>query len=499
LKGIVAYTAKFQGKSVLLTRAYSTHQDNLLANSWEQIAEFLTVDMGEAFHIVWDLKSFTDVIFSLLPAKTREELKTKPKTFYDNTKIFSVDRWLGITLTQPIKNNICERRENNFFGISHWLPPRTDLPADISEIVKHGEAVLAGLERMGIIPDKLTSPVGVFTGEFRYYDLPTIYSNEEIIDASNYCANMMRHEWRSAFKLGFFEQTYSYDMIAGYPSFIANFPNTDKCRIQFRDSYIKSDWAIVKGEIEVYADISPIVYDTGEGYINPKGKWPGYFTKEEINWLLKRGLGKFKMTDGYFIDWLSCDKPYSKPVQNLFSMRGKDDEMVNNLAKRAAQGISGKLDQDNADGSLGEFYNPILAAITRSRCRLAVAGFIYDNNLLDNVLAIQVDGCLTDKQVEVENSGRMGSWRFDGESPSLICGKGEIWKPDKKPLNISYDEIMEALRKHPNRSFYKVRDSYIDLMISASDVDRKYEGYPKTGADLLNNIYESKAATLSSP
>lgn len=500
LKGVAGYTAQTQKDGVLLKRCYAGVTDSILAKDFDIAADWLTAYYPNSFHIVWDLASFTSAIFSLLPLVTQEKLHTETRVFVNQyTKIFSVDRWFGLTITKPIRGNFYEKRENNFFGISHWLPSGTPIPTEPSQVAQYGDDVLAGLERMSIDPDKLTSPVGVFADELRGYELPTIYSNPDIEDACGYCIPMMRYEWRSAFRLGFCETAYSYDMISAYGSFIANLPDTDKCRIQFSDQYIKTDWAIVRGEIEVDADISPLVYSEGEGYINPKGKWQGYFTKEEATWLLRRQLGEFKMIDGYFIDWLSPHKPYQDPVSKLFSMRLAGDDMVNNLAKKMSQGISGKLDQDNEDGTLGELYNPLLAAMTRSRCRLSVADFIYNNALLDNVLAVQVDGVITDKQAHAVGDGSMGSWRLDTTSPALIVSKGEVWKPDKKPLNIAYDDLVSAIREHPNRTSYKVGNNYIDLSLPALDADREYDSYPKTGGNLLSKVYYSKACTIRNP
>ena len=496
-RAVVGYSAESQKGGVLLKRCYAGVTDNLLARDFDMAADWLTHQYPNSFSIVWDLAAFTNAVFSLLPLATQEKLHTETRVYVNQyIKIFSVDRWFGLTVTKPLHGNFYEKRETNFFGVDRFMPSGTAQPTDPDQVADYGNDILAGFERMGIAPDKLTSPVGVFADELRGYELPTIYTNPDIEDACGYCIPMMRYEWRSAFILGFFEMAYSYDQVAAYPYFIANLPDTDKCRVQFSDTYIKSDWAIVKGEIEVDADISPIVYSEGEGHINPKGKWQRYFTKEEATWLLRRQLGKFKMIDGYFIDWLSPRKPYRAPVSKLFSMRLAGDDMVNNLAKKASQGISGKLDQDNEDGTLGELYNPVLAAMTRSRCRLAVANFIYDNALLDSVLAVQVDGVITNRQVDTRGDGSMGSWRLDTVSPALVVSKGEVWKPGKKPLNIAYDELVAAIREHPQRSYYEVGNNYIDLSLPVLDADREYSDYPRTGGDLLTKVYRSRAIAI---
>jgi len=496
VKGIVGYTVHKQGKTIQLERSFAGVSDYCSATTFDAVVDWLTVDYPNSFHVVWNLQSFADAVFSLLPRNKQEELEKQTKVFVgDIIKIFFVDRFLGITTTKHVHGNFVERHENNFFGISNWLPSGTSEPTDALGVAKYGEDIVSGLERMGIVPDKLTSPVGVLTDELRNYDLPTVYSNEAILDPADYCLPMMRREWRSAIKIGFFDKTYSYDMRSAYPSIIAELPNTDKCRITKSDHYVKSHWAICKGIMEVDANISPIVCDFADTHINPKGKLPpDFYTKDEINWVLKHGVGKFTLTDGYFIDWLSSDKPYREFINRLFAMRDTDDKMVNNLARKASQGISGKLDQDNSDGTLGEFYNPIYASICRSRCRLRAADFIYDNSLLENTIAIQVDGVLADKEVAIGDSGKLGSWRLDTIGPALVISRGEIWKPGKKPLNISYDRVMETIKSKPNRKYYVIDGKYISLNLP--DVDRKYDSLPRNGNDLLNNVYPSHALEI---
>jgi hypothetical protein len=151
------------------------------------------------------------------------------------------------------------------------------------------------------------------------------------------------------------------------------------------------------------------------------------------------------------------------------------------------------LDQDNTDGSLGEFYNPISAAITRSRCRLAVGDFIWNNTLQNNLIAVQVDGILADRKVDINGNNNIGSWRLEETTPALVLGKGEIWKPTKKPLNLSMDKVVEAMKTHPQRDYYKFNDgNFIDLTVMDGETDRIYDHFPKNGRQALNRTSDSK-------
>ena len=119
-----------------------------------------------------------------------------------------------------------------------------------------------------------------------------------------------------------------------------------------------------------------------------------------------------EVEDGYYFNF-NGGKPYKIIVDKLLLARKIDDAMVSNIAKKISQGLSGKLDQYNKDGSMGELYNPILAAMVRSRCRLACADFIYDNDLQDSLIEVKVDGVTAGKKLDLPNKSNPGEWRID--------------------------------------------------------------------------------------
>lgn len=495
--GIVGYTAQETKEGVLLQKSAAGHTESLLTRDFDEAAHFLTRNMGIAIHVCWSLTDFTDALFTLIPQDTKDKLQNETRAFAGDCKIFYIPRLLGLTLTRRLQGNFYERSETNMYMIQHWMPNDTIAPVSASEVARYGEQIVVGLESMGIYTDKLTSPVGVFSNQLTG-DYPTVYTfNEDWLEAMNYCQPMMGNEWRSAYKLGFFPETWGYDLISAYPYFIADLPDTDQCTVTYSTDVQSCHWGIVKGQIEVWSDISPIVYTSSDGMINPAGKWEGYFTTEEIRWLKNRQAGDFKLEDGYFFKFHTTNRPYRKVMRQLLETRKSQDEMVSNLSKRMAQGISGKLDQTDKDGGLGEFYNPVLAAITRSRCRLAVADFILDHIKPEHLITVQVDGCLSDSPVSFQEDQKPGSWRLDSNTPALILGKGEIWRPGKRPLGISYDEILSLVKSKPHASFYELSNGrYIDLLLKDLDIDRHYTRPIKRGQDLFNQTIDSRPINI---
>ena len=88
-----------------------------------------------------------------------------------------------------------------------------------------------------------------------------------------------------------------------------------------------------------------------------------------------------------------------------------NSEIVSTLSKRIANGLSGKLDQYNDDSSFGELFNPILALMVRSRNRLNVGSFIYDNKMQDDAAKVLVDSVYSVRNLELPEKSLPGEWR----------------------------------------------------------------------------------------
>lgn len=396
--GIVAYTAEERNSKVVVNRACQGVADTIETDNWEELVDFLSQDFGKALHICWSLYYFSEAIFSRLSSGDKKAIEDNPRTFIGSTKIFSTERLLGITVTRHIKDNFYSKAENNFYGLSRWLPSDTEVPETAQAVEKIGYDLMAGLEKLGIYPDKLTSPIGLFAEQLDFEKLPTIYNFPEThIKAMNYAEAIMGYEWREEFKEG---EGYHYDQTSSYPFFIANLPDTRHGTISRKQK--PCQWGIVKGKLTL---------GTKNHRVLPIDINAEYFTTEEIDWVEKHNLGIFEVEDGYYFNF-NGGKPYKPIVDRLIQARQTDDAMASNLARKIAQGLSGYLDQRNKDGSMGKLYNPILAALVRSRCRLAVGDFIFDNALQDSILAVTVDGVVATKKLDLPAISKPGEWRL---------------------------------------------------------------------------------------
>jgi len=397
-RGIVAYTAEEKGDLLVIHKAYAGKEDMLETNNWDELVDFLTEDKGKAIHICWSLYHFADIIFSLLPRTTQRELEAKTKVFVGDTKIFNTDRLLGITVTRQLKENFYSKTEVNLYSISHWLPGGTEIPTEATKVEQLGYEILAGLEKMVIYPTKLPSPIGVFADQLNTEELPTIFNfNLDCLEAVNWADQVARYEWRQKYNK---KGGYHYDLTSAYPYFMANLPDTRHGKVSHSNKWqFYCDWGIVSGKLTKAIKASPLDR-------NAK-----YFTTEEALWGFRHGC-KFELYDGWYFNF-DGGKPYEPIINKLLEARQNGDIMASSLARKTAQGLSGKLDQYNKDGTIGELYNPILALMVRSRCRLAVADFIYKNKLEDNLIEVQVDGVTSNTKLELPATSKPGEWRID--------------------------------------------------------------------------------------
>jgi len=405
--GIVAYMAEQKKDKVIIHRAIDDKEDTLVTEDWQELVEFLTEGRDLALSICWNLVQFRDCLFSLLPPNKREELKTSNKIQTGNTgiytMIYSISYLLGITTCRAKPNNYYDiLKRNNFYGIAgapYWLPSSTKEPSTVAELEKLGYSIIVGLEKMEIYPNKLTSPIGVFVDTLDISKLPTIHSfDKTAIDAQLWADKILAYEWRESFG-STSKDEYHYDLTSAYGSFAVDLPNTDHAEIIHSEKWINCDWGIVKSELVASSKVSPLDPDAE------------YFTTEEILWGVNHDH-KFELADGWYFNF-NGDNPYKAILERLLDIKQNNDGLVEYLAKRMQQGIAGKLGQVNDNGTWGELFNPILSLMIRSRCRLAVADFIYSNNLENNLIEVKVDGVTATKKLDLPTISEAGEWRME--------------------------------------------------------------------------------------
>ncbi len=486
----------------------SSDGESIVSNDYRELLQFV-VSRGARFLTIWDLKDLVE----LLPESCQKQLRNGQEKVYlddgeDSYKLFYVEnRMLGITATwNNGKNNI--RKEINLCDLAQYFPKELE-PKTIGELQQKTDAVVEAFKELGFTDlSTLSSPVGVFENKlkaqggridpsvYKAYGLTADFGialdigsqSEEILD---YCSEIMTNEWYELIKVGNWEkgEIFSYDLTSAYPSVIANLKNTSGAKF-FKAKYYRdyADVAILKGRITIRPEVklSPIVYrDSEDKQSNPVGSWYGYLTSEELAFMGKYKLGTFKMEDGWFIKYQTTQKPFNSMMNKLYQSRQSENKVVSTIAKRIMVGLYGKF-AERYEKKYGFFYNPIYAMLTTSRARLMVAKFIYENDMVNDVVSVLKDAVLTEKKVEVPTERAMGQWRMNPLAPALIMSKGTEWFDDKTVNGLTYSEIRQEIEDHPKSSIFLGIDK-----LRYPEIDRLFPVFPKNGKQLLENKYIS--------
>ena len=452
----------------------------------EDLFDFLLINYGEGtFKVFWNLYILVNTVGKLLPESAFQELTNKDKVFYGDYKLFSsAGKLFGVTYNKNTHDNFYDHSEANIYHLSQFFP---DQKADtLEEIKSKGEQLLTALDELNFNPTKLSSAISIYDENvLQNKYIPTIFDlGDEGLDFCDFAYQMMNREWRSIYKMGHFEQAYQYDKRSGYPSIIRNFRDTNEAKFWIAKTLQKCDFGIVKGEINITSDYSPIVSLTGE---NKKGRYIDYFTLPQIGFMYHYNLGTFKIEEGRYMNFLSNHKPFDKIMVELYKMREKGG-VLKDFAKSVSVGLGGRFAQEHED-KYGNYFSPIYSVMTTSQMSIEVGKFIMENHLEANLIDVVVDGLLADKLVPVQDNKQMGDWRVD-EVKALILSLGCRYLSDKKDAyGNTYENMIASIKEHP---FKKV---YNQVLINKNilQTNRHFKEYPSNGNDLLNTVYESTA------
>lgn len=437
---------------------------------------------------VYDINNFANILFSLLPVDKAEILLNDGnRVNHDGMKIFYIpDRVIGITIDDylHLSGNTYRhnRSESNIYDIKQFIP-ETESP-DVKRVKMFTDKVLKTLVNMGMNVKSLTSPVSIYEKSvLASMSIPLACDvPDNASDALDYCMQIMNREWRSAYKLGYWNRAYDYDINACYPSLIARLRDIRCADWWESDTMCGCDWGIMQGILTINADVSPMVSDDNNIY---KGKWRDIITTNDLWFINEYGIGEFQLEHGWFMKYGMCGYPFQVIMQRLYKQRDIN-EIADKIAKKISVGIGGKFAQVNNDGTYGDLFNPVYRTMITDRARLKVAKFIYDNKLQENIIGVIVDGVLADREVKVQNNG-MGSWRMNHPSPALVLSEGYQWVNDSKPGNLRMNDMLDIIRNNPNKR------AYHDIELISLNYDREYSKRLTNGNQLMNEIIDSKA------
>lgn len=470
---ILAYRAETQGESVKLTCSDGRQE---VIDNWDGLITFLLMSCDMA--VVYHLGRFVDTIATLFPAEIQKELQYGGRVFLPNHEklYYQPNRMFGITYAN---------KETNIYGLSRYSDEEI---TDVDELVALAQRVVKTFGKFGVKATKLSSPISVYADVLHSLSFPRASDlPDEALEMTNQCAQIMSREWRELYKVGHWDADNITDMDINncYGSIIAQLPELRQATF-FESDTIPSEfsWGVLSGNLKIFKPVSPFSF---------VGEHPELITTEMLGLFRQYGIGDMDVGHGWF---LQLPKYYAQPFQNvmqrLYKQRGSVDALESRIAKAIIVGIGGRFSQKffNKDGSLkrlGDDFNSIYSAMMTSRATIKVCDFIYRNHLEDRIVSVLVDGCLVEgDRVEVPESGEMGAWRANPPSPALVVSLFMQWMNGKRPLGLTYDDVMGMIEKDPSSSVYK------DIDLNLMEHGRSFKELPRIGEELLAKKYESE-------
>jgi len=438
------------------------------------------------------------------------------KLTYFPGKFFSINRGAGSNRAYVSCYN-CKQ-----FTSVHY---EKDTPLEFAQsALKTASSVLASYRKIGVKNNSLVSPISAFVKADRYPNVAKLEDiPQEVAELSYSC---LQGNWLESYKLGSFPMVYDYDIRGAYGFELCNILDTRRGE-WIQDNCIPDGaiYGFANGTLKTDSPFSQFLYGNGEMRYTPTGTREATVTKQELDFIRDYSLGSFECHDGWW--WIPTGplyNPFKGVVTYLWNLRKDADPLTDKIIKRIISGIWGYCSQTKGSGdnlSFGDYFNPVVASIVETNCRLKVARTVLDNDLFPDLINVCVDGLVTTKPIPVGN-GEMGSWRLTHQGKGLSVSSGIVGiegKGGDEDFSISYDKLYEMFTANPEAQEYTMekyspctlakamnekdlsRLGVLELItrkiIVEADVKRVYSESPCCGRDILNNVYESKPVDVS--
>lgn len=398
-------------------------------------------------------------------------------------------------------------------------------PQDCIEIAKKtkkiGEEVQQSLEKIGLSPKSLSSPVGVYEKESRLYDdIPNV---EDIpTEVGKIAYDCVDGSWLEAFKIGHFSG-YDYDINSAYPYQLTRLKDIRLGKwIKVNRKEPDATYGFYKVKVNINHKFSPVFYRFARGNdietYTPVGGWEKSLTLNKLKFIDKFKIGEYKIDYGYC--WIPNGEPkflkFDEEIRRINKQKDFSIGLPRKIYKRIMSGMWGKMLQikdDKFQGSQKETFNPVYGAVVEDNVKLQVASYAMVNNIIP--LHVAVDGAIFDMQLPT-GMPFMGHWRLERQAKCFILGSGKVAIDGEEKdgdFSLRYKWLEEQIENSPNSEFYELKKkSYTTLAVALNsdkwedlgairdikmnvyiggDSKRIYKERPKCGEDMWNK-YDSE-------
>lgn len=436
------------------------------------------------FKVSWDL----DALIEPLGIK-----EGKSRTPAEHMIIYNPGKSIFIGLKHGASTSI--------YNLGQFYPDDLSEPLTLKHVVYKGEELLDEMREIGIRPNKLSSPIAMFDDIFDRLDLPTWEDTEnvdpDINQAATECLNRI---WNTAYKIGYFHETFDYDQNAAYPAIVAGLRDTRNGRwYRCNRPPPPAVYGFARGKLLISKEMTPFVHlsASGDGF-DAVGERYTTITLGQYAYLKEYGCGNMVIDHGYW--WVPKNGqsfPLDIIIKQYFRERAGASPLLNRILKRAINGFYGMLRQVYMpECKYGKRTNLVWAAVVETESALNVGRFIYDNDLENDVIQVATDGVLSSKKADIESSADIGKWRLDSTGPALVLDTGLAWHGNKHPNQLYLEDAVKLIEAKPTMREWH-RGTIGLRMPLAQEHDRKFEKLPANGGELLNGQYDSQSFNVT--
>jgi hypothetical protein len=404
------------------------------------------------------------------------------------------------------------------------LPFEVDVQDAAKQAQEIGQRVYDVLTRLNLKPASLSSPIAAYQKEI----LSTLdlekpeHTPAEVQLYAHYC---LHGGWQETWQRGHFEQGYDYDLVSAFSYHTRDLLDT-RYGTWFKSDkfYPQLPYGFCKGTVAVDKDFNPVIYTAGEFDYTPTGQRECYMTNKAIKQLYDRGIGRFKLESGWYWKPDKLVYPLKEHTERLFEWKQYLEGFDRDIVKRILVGLTGKLGETfpdkNGEVKPGKLHNLPWYSWVQDQTKLQVADFIILNHAEDALLSIAVDGCLFNRKIFINETGAIGTWRLNLNTPAFVVSSGVgciQGKNGKGTFALNYDWLKAQIEANPEATEYKMhkltpvtignalKNHKVDKLgelemteraVILNEVKRYYPEYPKKGSDLLNQ-YSSEALDIS--
>ena len=480
----------------------STPQE-LLTASPKAALEWLTEEREHVLRVLWDLDSEVAPLLKLLGKDFCQTLHDKGEAILRPYRVKYIPNKLFSIMNMDM-GYLAE-----FYNLSQFLPTYP-APDSLEQLYYWGRMVHKTFHDIGMEATRMVSPANIFDSNVldrlnvpTWRDLPP-----EICEYAMFCS---KRQWIEAVQLGYWPETYDFDLSSAYSSRMINLIDHRYCDWFTYKDHIPPNavYGYFNCEVSIPRSVKlhPIITYVNNIPTTPTGDHlQMYLSLDRINFIAKHSLGTVKIIDGYYAlmkspDLLDAEKhPMTYPLRiiipRLLSKRTSYNPVKDLLVKVGVNSMIGKMSmlvERKGQEVLGDHANPVWSEKIVTATCLDVADFIYCHQLTDNVLHISIDGFLSDKPVLLMDNDIQAGWKEPYVGPALIISSGRLFLGKKRPGGLTLETALELINSDPDNIMWQTTaDRKVTLAEALKNNTFDQLGQPITTGQTLHLLASHK-------